>query len=211
VRIVLLTTLVPAGPPSGGVYATLELSRVLSTYGAVERWAVWNLERGHAPDVEWRGALPTSLAHLRRHGVAHALSHAQPLSVGRFYRKDLCASLASVTRADLLFVDHLAMWQYATIIEAGRTVVYSHNVEAEIYQRAVKVDRGLLKRVVWSYEAAAMARYERNALRRANAVLCPGTRDWSLLRDRYGVNAHIWYPPVANARPWPARTAAVCA
>src|SRR6267142_701581 len=36
-RIVLLTTLAPAGPPSGGVYVTLGISRALSGYGTVEK------------------------------------------------------------------------------------------------------------------------------------------------------------------------------
>jgi glycosyltransferase involved in cell wall biosynthesis len=201
VKIVLLTTLVPTGPPSGGVYATLEINRVLSTYGTVDRWAVWNLEHTQPATIEWRGALRTSLGRLRRHGVLRALSHRAPLAVTRFYRRDLRASLANLSRVDLLFVDHVAMWQYAAAVQARRRVIYSHNVEAEIYQRAVTVDRSLWKRAVWSYEAAAMERYEGAALRGADAVLCAGTRDWSLLRDRYGVSGHVWYPPVASARP----------
>jgi glycosyltransferase involved in cell wall biosynthesis len=204
-RILLLTTLVPAGPPSGGTLATIELSRRLEAYGEVERWAVWAYERDAPQDRMWRGARAISLARLRRHGLSRALVRRQPLSVTRFFRPEFARELAACGPVDLLFADHLGVWQYARLVSAKRRVIYSHNVESEIYQRAALLERSALKRAVWSYEARAMARYELRALREPDAVICPGTRDQASLLDRYGVAAQAWYPPVADLRPVGAR------
>jgi len=200
-RIVLLTTLAPAGPPSGGVYVTLGISRALSGYGRVEKWAVWSLGNEPNEGGEWRGTLPISLGRLRGHGVLRAVSRLLPLSVGRFYRTDFAALLSRTPPADLLFVDHVAMSQYVDVVAARRIVICSYNVEAEIYKRAVALERSRLKRAVWLYEANMMRRYEEAALRRADAVVCLGDRDRRLLHDFYGVDAEVWYPSVANARP----------
>src|SRR6185295_13182187 len=74
VRIVLLTTLAPGGAPSGGVHVTLAISRALSDYGTVERWAVWNFAPEANKGGEWQGSLSISLARLRRHGIVRAIS-----------------------------------------------------------------------------------------------------------------------------------------
>jgi glycosyltransferase involved in cell wall biosynthesis len=204
-RILLLTTLVPAGPPSGGTLATMELSRQLETYGEVERWAVWTYERDAPENRGWRGADAISLAWLRRHGLARALVRRQPLSVTRFFRPLLARQLAACRPVDLFFADHLGVWQYAHLVSAKRRVIYSHNVESEIYQRAALLEPSVFRRLVWRYEARAMARYERRALREPDAVICPGTRDQAALLDRYGVAAEAWYPPVTDIHPVRAR------
>jgi len=201
VRIVLLTTLAPGGAPSGGVHVTLAISRALSDYGIVEKWAVWNFAPEASEGGEWQGALSISLARLRRHGIVRAISQGLPLSVARFYRTDFVALLRRTPPADVLLVDHLAMWQYVGVVTARRTVICSHNVEAEIHDRALNLERAPLKRAVWWYEANTMQRYEAAALKQADGVLCLGTRDARVLRDRYGVAPQVWYPPISSVRP----------
>jgi len=202
VRILLLTTLLPGGPPSGGTLATLELSRRLAAYGEVERWAVWALEaspeKGHE---EWRGASSITLRGLRRRGVPRALARGLPLGVARFHRRELATALKDAGPFDVFFADHLGVWGYSEGIRAHRRILYSHNVESEIYERAATLESTLWKRWVWRYEADAMRRFERMALRQADAVICPGTRDKETLRERYGVRAEAWYPPIADAQP----------
>ncbi len=197
-RILLLTTLVPSGPPSGGTLATLDLSRRLEAYGEVERWAVWTFDPHAKENQSWHGVRPISLDALRRHGAMRALGRLIPLGVSRFHRADVARGLAAAGSFDLFFADHLGVWQYSRAVTAKRRVIYSHNVESEIYERAATLERSVIKRRLWRYEALAMRRYESRALREADAVVCPGTRDQSELRERYGVTAHAWYPPVGD-------------
>ncbi len=200
-KILLLTTLVPAGPPSGGTLATVELSRRLETFGDVERWAVWTYDARAPEDRQWYGAQPITLARLRRHGIATAVLLRRPLGVARFFRRELAHRLGRCGAVDLFFADHIAVWQYARLVRATRRVLYSHNVESEIYQRAALLEPSLPKRLVWRYEARAMERYEAHALREPDRVICPGIRDQETLADRYRVDAEAWYPPVAGLGP----------
>jgi len=200
-RILLLTTLVPAGPPAGGPLVTLELSRRLEAYGVVERWAVWTYEPHAVENGAWRGARVISHSGLRRHGVRRALSRRLPLGVSRFFRADLARELTRRDPFDVFVADHLGVWQYGRLVSAKRRVLHTHNVESEIYERAVGLDRSALKRLIWRYEASTMARYEAQALREADGVLCLGTRDQALVSERYGLHAEAWYPPVGPAGP----------
>jgi glycosyltransferase involved in cell wall biosynthesis len=206
-RILFLTTIVPAGPPAGGTLVTMELGRRLEAYGEVERWAVWTYEPGAPENGLWQGAEPVTLPGLRRHGIARALRRRQPLSVARFFRSELARQLAAHEAVDLLVTDHLGVWQYARLIEARRRVVLAHNVESELYRRAVSLEEPSLKRLAWRYEARAMARYEAAALHEPDAVVCLGSRDQRSLADLYGVVAEAWYPPVAEVRPVRAKRA----
>lgn len=204
-RILLLTTLVPTDPPSGGTLATLELSRRLETYGEVQRWAVWGLGEGTAQHGMWQGARAITLAQLRRRGLARGVARGLPLTVARFHRREVATALSRLGRFDLFFADHLAMWQYSSLVDAERRVIYSHNVESEIYERAASRDPSVVARTIWRREARVMARYEGAALRAAQAVICPGIRDQASLATRYGIQVEAWYPPVGEVELVPAR------
>jgi len=121
--------------------------------------------------------------------------------VSRFFRADLARELTRRDSFDVFIADHLGVWQYGCLVSAKRRVLHTHNVESEIYERAVGLDRSPLKRLIWRYEASAMARYEAQAVRAADGVLCLGTRDQALVSERYGVHAEAWYPPIGPARP----------
>jgi glycosyltransferase involved in cell wall biosynthesis len=88
------------------------------------------------------------------------------------------------------------------------TVCFTHNVEAEIFERQAKQARnGLLKRV-WSSQHAKMDRYERLVLSRFTIVVAVSERDAAFFCERYGIAApktiptgvdldyFAWQPPV---------------
>jgi len=67
------------------------------------------------------------------------------------------------------------------------TVCFTHNVEAEIFQRHAQRARNPVMRRIWSSQHAKMARFEGDALRRFDAVIAVSERDADGFRSRYGL------------------------
>lgn len=68
------------------------------------------------------------------------------------------------------------------------SVMFTHNVEAEIFQRHAKVAESAARRAVWRNQAAKMERYERELLPRFTAVVAVAERDKEYFQRRYGIN-----------------------
>jgi glycosyltransferase involved in cell wall biosynthesis len=176
----------------------VEFARQLAGFGGVERWAVWAVGADNTAVGDWRGARPIALAALRKHGMVRALARRDPLSVARYYRRDLRRTLSRLPPVDVAVLSHMTVSQYAPFIRARRQVILAHNVEADQYARATRLEQSFLKRVAWRREAARMRRYEMQALRAADAVICLGSRDQQLILELYGVKARAWYPSVGD-------------
>lgn len=71
---------------------------------------------------------------------------------------------------------------------AAPMVVFTHNVEAEIFARHRDVSRGWVRRAVWENQRAKMARFEGVALERARTVVAVSLRDETTFRSRYKVS-----------------------
>ena len=67
------------------------------------------------------------------------------------------------------------------------TVMFTHNVEAEIFERHAEVAHGAWK-PVWQREASKMRKFEQTTLRRFDAVVAVSQRDGHALRNRYGLS-----------------------
>jgi glycosyltransferase involved in cell wall biosynthesis len=67
-------------------------------------------------------------------------------------------------------------------------VMFTHNVEAEIFHRHAKVARSPLKRAIWRNQAEKMERYERELLPRFTAVVAVADRDRDYFRRNYGID-----------------------
>jgi glycosyltransferase involved in cell wall biosynthesis len=66
-------------------------------------------------------------------------------------------------------------------------VMFTHNVEAEIFHRHAHIARNPLERALWRNQAAKMERYEREILPRFTAVVAVADRDRECFQRRYGV------------------------
>ncbi|MFN0303277.1 MAG: glycosyltransferase [Burkholderiales bacterium] len=115
-----------------------------------------------------------------------------PVSVAceRSQRARRAIGSALAGRPDLVLVDfpHTAVNLPA---ELGRTpsVLFTHNVEAEIFKRHSAIARDPLWRTVWRDQYRKMLRFERGALRRFNSVIAVSERDSEFFRAHYGVPA----------------------
>jgi polysaccharide biosynthesis protein PslH len=67
------------------------------------------------------------------------------------------------------------------------TVCFTHNVEAEIFERHAQQTKNALLRWIWSSQQAKMDRYERQVLSRFTKVVAVSERDAAHFVERYGV------------------------
>ncbi len=67
------------------------------------------------------------------------------------------------------------------------SLIFTHNVESEIYRRQVAVAENPVLRSIWRDQTAKMERYERNTLTRFDKVVAVSDRDAKQFRERYGV------------------------
>jgi glycosyltransferase involved in cell wall biosynthesis len=70
----------------------------------------------------------------------------------------------------------------------ARSVCFTHNVEAEIFERHAKTAAGPLMRRVWASQAAKMRRFEGQALRDFDSVIAVSERDGQQFSTAYAVN-----------------------
>jgi glycosyltransferase involved in cell wall biosynthesis len=86
----------------------------------------------------------------------------------------------------------VADFPHATVLMPDRveaaTVMLTHNVEAEIFERHARQARGVW-RLVWADQARKMERFEGDALRRYDQVIAVSARDAGVLRQRYALPA----------------------
>jgi glycosyltransferase involved in cell wall biosynthesis len=68
------------------------------------------------------------------------------------------------------------------------SVMFTHNIEAEIYERHAAV-APFPHRLLWQNEARKMRRYEGETLRRFDTVIAVSARDGEGLRKQYGLNS----------------------
>ena len=67
------------------------------------------------------------------------------------------------------------------------SVLFTHNVEAEIFHRHAEIARNPLKRAIWRSQAAKMERYERELLPKFTTVVAVADRDRDYFQAKYGV------------------------
>jgi polysaccharide biosynthesis protein PslH len=98
---------------------------------------------------------------------------------------------ALADRPDVVVVD----FPHADVLMPARidvaSVMFTHNVEAEIFERHVKRTTGLW-RLVWADQSRKMARLEQQSLSRYDTVIAVSERDRDVLAKRYRL-------PVAEA------------
>lgn len=66
------------------------------------------------------------------------------------------------------------------------SLMFTHNVEAEIFSRHARVIRGPMRWMWWD-QARKMRRFERDTLRRFDGVVAVSTRDADTLREAYDI------------------------
>jgi glycosyltransferase involved in cell wall biosynthesis len=116
------------------------------------------------------------------------LTSALPVSVVTDY--SACASSAvgrELARApDVVVIDFPHTAVFAPPPYACPSVLFTHNVEAEIFRRHAQAAGDPIRRAVWRNQADKMARYEAGLLPKFRAVVAVAERDRDFFQRQYG-------------------------
>lgn len=74
------------------------------------------------------------------------------------------------------------------------TVMFTHNVETEIFRRHAEQTKGGLRRLIWQDQARKMERFERGTLSRFDKVVAVSERDRAFFADAYGIDGAVAIP-----------------
>lgn len=85
------------------------------------------------------------------------------------------------------------------------SVLFTHNVEAEIFERHVDLARDALRRGVWRDQSRKMERFEGDAARRFDTVVAVSDRDGEVLARRYGLKEVAMIPTGVDLGRFPFR------
>lgn len=90
-------------------------------------------------------------------------------------------------RPDVVLFDfpHAAVWGPQRFDAAS--VMFTHNVEAEIFARHAEVAADPLRRALWRSQHAKMQRFERTTLKRFDTVIAVSRRDAEQFERDYGI------------------------
>lgn len=177
-KILFLTHQPPWPPVSGGAVKRWRMVEYLSQRYALGL-ALFYQEQGFPA----RDALVSRLEldHLYAEHLAKKRNPANliksslrgmPLSVYRSYSPSFKKHIAAIAgRYDILFLDSYLMFQYVPPGYRGRVVVHAHNAEHVIWQQYAELEKNPLTRLLIGREARYIRNCERNACRRAHAVL----------------------------------------
>ena len=117
-------------------------------------------------------------------------------------RRAVGAALAA--RPDVAVFD----FPHAAMLAPGRlpaaSVLFTHNIESEIFRRHAEVSPSALKRMVWRNQLRKMERFEKQTLARFGAVVAVSERDAAWFRDGLGIDRAAVIPTGVDTQffPW---------
>jgi glycosyltransferase involved in cell wall biosynthesis len=132
--------------------------------------------------VSWPERRPIAIGRLV------SLAGATPVAVASDRSKagSACIQGALAAKPDVVVVD----FPHAGVLLPDRinpaSVMFTHNVEAEIFERHAARAKGLW-RLIWSDQSRKMTRFEGDTLHRFDTIIAVSNRDKDVLSKRYGL------------------------
>ena len=127
--------------------------------------------------------------YLRMRHIASSLPIPVATEISRPARQLVARELAE--RPDVVVID----FTHAGVLMPGQlsvpSVLFTHNVEAEIFARHLDVASNPAIKAIWRNQLRKMRDFERAQLRRFDTVIVVSDRDQKQFRDTYGVEAAV--------------------
>jgi polysaccharide biosynthesis protein PslH len=147
--------------------------------------------------VSWpaprRGAL-FGVARMR-----HALSPVPiPVATDRSVEGERCIARELAKKPDVVVVDFPHTGVLVPDFRGVPSVLFTHNVETEIFRRHAEVAKNFALRALWRDQTHKMARFEREELARYDAVIAIAQRDKSHFEADYGIRNVATIPTGVN-------------
>ena len=215
-HVLYLTTELPFPPVSGGQVRTAADLRLLQSLEEVRSIDLVCVEEESSPrGEEGARAIAAELPKVTLHGPVFHPIHLKrfphyfalvaalevvpgfPYLAGKWASPRVAAALVRAVRArapDVVYVDHLGMMVYARFLARlaprARLVLGQHNVESDFFAQFAARKSGVV-RLAAELETRRARRFERDALRRADAVVAISASDAAEFRALAGVSAHL--------------------
>lgn len=221
-RILYVTPEFPWPATSGGRVRSVAELKVLSSLPEVEEIVISSvreeeIEEGQIAALESAvgkcRVLPPLFhpihlkAHLRfvPHVVWARFHRDLPYLAAKWVNKELAWRIASEMRAksfDVVYIDHLGMAAYFDLAKQTsprtRVVLEQHNIESDLFAQFHDRSRGL-KRLVAGIESAKARDFEKDILRRADAVVAISDADAEGMKNMAGIEP-IVVPQVVSVK-----------
>lgn len=96
----------------------------------------------------------------------------KPISFYRNYSKELQKKLDNVwQKYDVIFVDHVDMFQYIPKQYFLKTIIHQHNAEFKMWKRAASVEKNPIKKLILQIQATLLQRLEIQYCNETKAIL----------------------------------------
>ena len=112
-----------------------------------------------------------------------------PFNVNKDYHpvlRERARELLASEPFDLLICDFVQMARNAIGLPCRASVLFQHNVEAQIFERHARTDRGFLRRKYMALQAAKMRRFEGTAGLEFDSVVAVSEQDRAMYERDYG-------------------------
>ncbi len=115
--------------------------------------------------------------------AARSLLSGRPFIIARDWHAEMSAKVSKLLedRPDLVYVDHLQMFQFVPYPTCCPVLLDDHNVEWRIIERFACTDVPLVQRLFGSVESKKLRSYELGACRKADMVLAVTANDKDVL------------------------------
>ncbi len=137
--------------------------------------------------VPWQEVPVGSLGFYR--DLAFNLASRYPFNVNKDFDRALRARAQSLLAAepfDLVVCDFVQMARNAIGLHCPAKVLFEHNVEAQIFARHAKTDKGWLRRRFMAYQAFKLRAFEASAGRQFESVIAVSPQDKAIFERDYG-------------------------
>lgn len=197
-KILLLQKRILFPADVGGKIRTLNVVRYLARWHDVTY--LCNIQETDAPFIDemrdlgvtletipWDETPRETLGFYR--DLAINLCSRYPFNVDKDYDPRLRKRAAELLRDesfDLLICDFVQMARNAIGLDAPATLLFEHNVEAQIFQRHAQFDPGWLRRKFMAYQWRKMHRFEGEAGRHFDTVVAVSQKDRETFESEYG-------------------------
>lgn len=204
IKILFLTQICPYPPTNGGAIKTYNILKFLGSRHQVSLLTFLRSEaeisllqylKPFCHEIDFCIIKRSALINLRE--AVRSLLLKQPFMILRDLHPEMRFKVneAMKRRPDLLYVDHLQMFQYVPRPHLCPVVLDSHNVEWRIIQRFACTDVSLPMRVFASVEWRKLRAYEINACLEADMVFTVTDKDRNvLISNGVGENKTVSLP-----------------
>lgn len=114
----------------------------------------------------------------------------RPYNINKFYEKtfnEKCISLLKDNKYDFVYIDHLPMMVYRKNFKELPILLDQHNVESEIFNRMIKSDSNILKKLLGQWEYFKLKKFEYKSMLQASHIVSLSENDKSSF-VRFGIN-----------------------